>query len=208
MDTANLKQQIKQLGGWYQKIDLDGIVTTSSTQSTIDVWKKIRLLTGDIKGKKILDLGCNAGLYSINSIIEGAREVIGVELNSTFFNQALFIKDYYENKYKKLFPLTYLKMNISDIDFSTIGKFDIVYAIAVLYHVGKHRFGKNTIESLNEQKNIIKKLCEISNCIIVRGRRGTTKDSVFYNQEFSKYNFKNVKEIPEGKRMLIKYERI
>ncbi len=38
-------------------------------------------LNGDIKGKKIIDLGCGSGIIGIGAKLLGAREVVGVDVD-------------------------------------------------------------------------------------------------------------------------------
>ncbi|MDT8445850.1 MAG: methyltransferase domain-containing protein [bacterium] len=52
------------------------------TQSPADQieWQAFKAVIGDLKGKKVLDLGCGAGRYSIRCA-EDAEEVIGTDLS-------------------------------------------------------------------------------------------------------------------------------
>jgi len=146
-------------------------------------------------------------MFSIRAAIDGAKEVISVESNQTFFNQALFVKEYFDKVSNRILPITYVKNNISFLDFPSLGKFDVILALSILYHVGKHEFGKYKPKALEEQKIVIGKLCNMSNCIIVRGRKGKLSNQQYYDPIFSKLGFKNKKTIDEGKRILIKYAK-
>lgn len=206
-----LQKQIDDLKPWYQKIDLNGTLTTTSKQSDISVWNKICNLVGGKEkfiNSNVLDLGCNAGLYSIMAAISGASSVVGVELNSPFYEQALFIKSYFDGEQGRTLPITYIKKNISDINFNEFPKFDYIFALAVLYHVGKHQYGRYTERALLEQEIVIERLCNISNCIIVRGKKHQYSNQARYDSIFKKFGFKNCEVIDEGKRMLIRYDRI
>lgn len=207
----DINEKIKSLGTWYQQIDIGGVLTTTSKQSNMLLWNKICEIVGGKEkfiNSNVLDLGCNAGLYSILASLSGSRNVVGVELNSPFFEQALFVKDYFEKLYEKTLPITYIKKNISDIDFKSFDKFDYIFALAVLYHVGKHQYGRYTERALQEQEIIIERLCDISNCIIVRGKKHKYSSQDRYDPIFKKFGFENLKTIDEGKRILIRYGRV
>jgi len=207
-----MKSKIKQLGPWYQKINIEGIITTkggpySSMDSSTIIWEKIsNLLSNKFKGMNILDLGCNAGFYSIMAAKEGAK-VIGIESNNTFFNQALFLKEYYEKLWNKKLDITYIKKDILDVDLNSFGKFDYVFALSILYHIGKHKYGKGTDRTLKKQVEVIETLSKNSNKFVVRARTGKNKDVDYYNNVFKDLGFMSSKVIYEGKRSLILYER-
>ena len=52
-----------------------------------------KFLPPSLKNMRILDLGCNAGFYSVKASLLGAKEVVGVDLSPIFFKQALYIKN-------------------------------------------------------------------------------------------------------------------
>ena len=81
MKKKYIIQQIKNLSPWYQTIDLDGEITTDYSKTYgKDVsgevcWRKIKtLIPESLEGKRILDIGCNAGYYCIQSSIENCNE--------------------------------------------------------------------------------------------------------------------------------------
>jgi len=176
--------------------------------SSVEIWKKIsNLLSNNFKGKNILDLGCNAGFYSIMAAKEGAK-VIGIESNNSFFNQALFLKKYYDKLWNKKLDITYIKKDILDVDLNSFGKFDYVFALSILYHIGKHKYGKGTDKTIKKQIEVIETLSKISNKFVVRARTGRNKDVDYYNNVFKDLRFVSSKVIYEGKRSLILYEKI
>lgn len=209
MNKDYIQTQVTALQPWYQSINFDGIITTQKQLSGERFWKEIKkFLPDDLKGKRILDLGCNAGYYCISSALLNCKEVIGIESNTKFFKQAEFTKTYFEEKYNRKFDnVKYIKSNISFVNFLELGTFDYVLAIAVLYHIGKHQFGKYSVETMKEQTRIINILTKISPRIIVRSRRGSKHNMQHYNEVFSKFNFKNLANFSnsKGSRALILY---
>ncbi len=48
----------------------------------------LALLQGDIRGKKVVDLGCGTGILSIGAWILGAHEVVGVDIDENMLRVA------------------------------------------------------------------------------------------------------------------------
>jgi len=213
MKKQELQKKIKQLNPWYQRICLDGI-WTGRKRDVKTTWNKIEnSFSIDYKKLRILDLGCNAGYYSVMAAKRGAK-VVGVEVGKLPVKQAIFLKDYYEKLWKTKLDITYIHKDISDVDFISLGKFDYIFALAVLYHVGNSKFGKGTLKSFKEQERVISLLTKTTDKLLVRARqRKRTKNeyynSKYYNNIFKNFGFKPVKTIQEegGDRSLILYKK-
>ena len=100
--SKEIIKQIKELSPWYQQINLNGNMTLNKGDKYLHAkageytWNTIKQFLPDSLSKmRILDLGCNAGFYSISYSLLGAKEVIAIEINTGFFKQALFIKDFF-----------------------------------------------------------------------------------------------------------------
>jgi len=216
MNQENLKKQIRDLHPWYQRINLDGVMTLNKggkygkyfgARAGEHTWNTItNFLPPSLKGMRILDLGCNAGFYSIQSSLLGAKEVVGIESNPVFFKQALFIKKFFDDVNNKKLNIKYIKSDIGNLDLDNMGNFDYVFAIAVLYHIGKHKHGKYTPEALNEQIEVINTLSKHTKKFIVRCRNSKKNSRDYYSNIFKEVGFFESKFIPEGKRGMILYE--
>jgi len=64
----------------------------------------------DIQGKKIVDLGCGTGIFSLGAKIAGAEEVIGIDLDE----EAIKIAKNYAEKNKT--NIEFLVKNVKDVD--------------------------------------------------------------------------------------------
>lgn len=203
----NLSKKIKELGPWYQSINLDGIQTTDLARSNKAVWEDVRsILPDSLEGLRFLDLGANAGYYSLMTALEGS-EVVGVEVKSLYYKQSLFLKEFYQEKYEKKLEAQFKLGSISNIDFSKLGKFDYVYALSILYFIGRHLGGKYSTEALKEQMRIISELSKITDRVIVRTRNKVELSSIkYYTSLFDKVGFKVIKHI-KRKRPIVLYGR-
>jgi 2-polyprenyl-3-methyl-5-hydroxy-6-metoxy-1,4-benzoquinol methylase len=214
MMSKDIVKQIKELAPWYQRINLNGVMTINKDDHYFNVkagehtWNVIKkqFLPDSLSNMRILDLGCNAGFYSVSSSLLEAKEVIGVELGRNFFKQALFIKDFFEKYSKKKLNIKYINADIGDLDLDNLGDFDYIFAIAIIYHIGKHKYGKYTKEALKEQKDVIKRLSFHTKKFIIRCRNGKNNSREYYKNMFEENGFVESKFIPQGKRGMILYE--
>jgi putative methylase len=60
------------------KVHLEQYSTPAGIAADI-LWNAYSL--GDIKGKKVVDLGCGTGMFAIGAALLGAREVVGVDVD-------------------------------------------------------------------------------------------------------------------------------
>lgn len=209
MDKSYIEQKVKEFKKWYQKMDLDGVITNPTFEGGGDfVWEKIKtFLPESLEGKRILDVGCSSGYYSVQSSLIGAKEVIGIEILKRDYGEALFVKEFFEEKYNRKLNVNFINKDISDVDLKSLGKFDYVFAIAVLYHLGKHRYGQFTPEAFQEQERLIQIFSELTNNVIARTTKRPNRTTEFFTPIFEKYGFKLYKTIPEGIRTLVHYKK-
>lgn len=126
---------------WYQTINFGGgLVSKGCPWCGELAWESIAdCMPRDLTGKRILDLGCNAGLFCVNSALSGAKEAVGVDyagwrLNWDFKEQREFVKEYFEWKYNRKLPVKYIEGRMEDVLKTDIGRFDYVLAIASIYY--------------------------------------------------------------------------
>lgn len=94
----------------------------------------VKLCDGSLKGKRVLDLGCNSGFWSLCAIQEGADFVLGIDARQMFVDQANFVFDVKEVEGSRY---NFVAKNVFYINFQEFGNFDIVFCLGLLYHVYK-----------------------------------------------------------------------
>lgn len=92
-------------------------------------WRRIKDIISP-KGKRVLDVGCNEGFFSIEMIKSGAREVHAIDINEHRIAKAGFVLDVLG-----VSGITLHKKNIYQIDELHLGTFDIVLALGILHRV-------------------------------------------------------------------------
>lgn len=139
--TDNYRRKIHRLGKWYQPIQFTKNLETPSKfdiNSTIygeNKWRRVirRNLPESIKGKKILELGCSSGLYSVLCAREGA-EVTAVELDPRSCKQAKLTIEIFSKLDKVDYSsrIRLLQKNFMNFKWE---KYDIVLALNVFYWI-------------------------------------------------------------------------
>ena len=82
----------------------------------------------DLKGKRVLDVGCGNGYYQWRMLGAGADSVIGIDPNWLFFCQFQAIQRYLPD-----LPAWHLPFALEDLPANLQG-FDTVFSMGVLYH--------------------------------------------------------------------------
>jgi tRNA (mo5U34)-methyltransferase len=132
LSAAEIRQQVEALGPWFHNIDLGG-VSTAPDHFLGDYpnmkWRKFAdAVPADLTGKTVLDIGCNAGFYSIEMKRRGASRVLGVDFDDVYLEQARFAAEVAET------DIEFRKLSVYDV--GALGeKFDVVIFMGVLYHL-------------------------------------------------------------------------
>src|SRR5438046_10015507 len=89
-----IERRISELGEWFHNIDLGGIHTAPHHflgDYPSFKWRQFaHAIPQDLTGKTVLDIGCNAGFYSIEMKRRGARRVLGIDTDEYYLAQARF----------------------------------------------------------------------------------------------------------------------
>jgi tRNA (mo5U34)-methyltransferase len=136
MTRDQILSELKRLEPWFHCIDLGGGLATK-TKSAIGepvdhprpTWEKVKgCLPDDLSGKTVLDVGCNAGFYSLEVKRRGADRVLGIDSQRNLIRQAAFVRDVHG------LDIGYRRMSVYDLDPYAIGQFDVTLALGLLYH--------------------------------------------------------------------------
>ena len=128
-----IRRKVDELGPWFHNIDLGGIWTAPDHFLGDYPNEKFQRfaphLPTDLAGRTVLDIGCNAGFYSMEMKRRGAGRVVGVDSDDRYLAQARFAAEslgYRDIEFRKL----------SVYDVGALGEtFDVVIFMGVLYHL-------------------------------------------------------------------------
>jgi tRNA (mo5U34)-methyltransferase len=132
LTTDEIKQRVEELGQWFHNLDLRGVQTAPDHFLGDYPQTKWQRFSGsipeDLTGKSVLDVGCNAGFYSIQMKRRGAARVVAIDTDEQYLAQARFAA----------------KVSNAEIEFRNLSvyrvadlreQFDLVLFMGVLYHL-------------------------------------------------------------------------
>ena len=124
MNKEEIAREVEKLGPWSQNIDLDGVMTAPRRA----LGEFVPAIPANLAGKTVLDIGCNAGLYSIEMKRRGAARVVGIDSDESSLAQAKFAAS-----------VTGAEIELRKMDVYEVGalreKFDLVLFMGVLAHL-------------------------------------------------------------------------
>jgi tRNA (mo5U34)-methyltransferase len=132
LSTEEIRMRVKELGPWFHNLDLKG-VNTAPEHFLGDYpavkWRKFcDSIPDDLTGKTVLDIGCNAGFYSLEMKRRGAARVVGIDTEEEYLTQGRFASEV------RGLPIEFRQMSVYDI--GALGEtFDVVLFMGVLYHL-------------------------------------------------------------------------
>lgn len=127
-----LKEDIAALGPWFHNLRLRGVQT--APDHFLGDYPDIKFaqfrdaIPNDLEGKTVLDIGCNAGFYSLEMKRRGAVEVVGIDTDEHYLRQARFAAEIEQ------IEIEFRRMAVWDIA-DLRRKFDLVIFMGVMYHL-------------------------------------------------------------------------
>jgi len=132
MTSDLIPQRIAELGEWFHNIDLRGHPTAPHHflgDYPAIKWRRFAdALPADLRGRTVLDIGCNGGFYSIAMKRRGADRVVGIDWDERYLAQARFAAEMSEVE------VEFKRLSVYDV--ATLREqFDVVLFMGVLYHL-------------------------------------------------------------------------
>lgn len=132
MQEKQIYQRIQELGPWFHNMNLGGVMTAPNHflgDYPAIKWERFKsAIPADLSGKTVLDIGCNAGFYSIEMKKRGAERVVGIDSDKDYLAQARFAAE-----------ITGSDVEFKQLDVYDVGKlgekFDLVLFLGVFYHL-------------------------------------------------------------------------
>ena len=156
MDKKELQKRVDDLaddGQWNCYFEFPNGVKTrtkhiDSPGYNINKWKRLKPIIQklDVSDKTIIDVGCGDGYYSIQCAKEGAKYVLGSDIDEKRISRGKLAKDVYQ--------LTNVDFDTVDLYEDEIKQFDIVMGLGLL-----HR-----IPNIDD---CLKKMCEIGKYVLL-----------------------------------------
>jgi tRNA (mo5U34)-methyltransferase len=132
VEVHEVKRRIAELGEWFQNIELKGVQTAPNHflgDYPAVKWRKfLHTIPNDLRGKTVLEIGCNAGFYALELKRRGADRVVGIDSDPRYLAQARFAAE-----------VNHLEIEFRELNVYSIAElkesFDLVLFMGVLYHL-------------------------------------------------------------------------
>jgi tRNA (mo5U34)-methyltransferase len=132
LTRREIQQRVRRLGKWFHNLDLNGVPTAPKHflgDYPRNKWQTFaHALPKDLRGKSVLDIGCNAGFYSIEMKRRGARRVVAIDSDPDYLAQAKFAAEVCDA------DIEFQQMSVYDVP-SLRERFDLVLFLGVFYHL-------------------------------------------------------------------------
>jgi SAM-dependent methyltransferase len=125
--SSNLSETLNGLE-WYQRIPLGPGIYTPGGEDTEGKLKRLDL-PANLSGKSVLDIGCNEGYFAFEAERRGASRVLGIDANEKVRPKFELVKELLRSR------VEFRALSVYDLDQATIGKFDLVFFLAVFHHL-------------------------------------------------------------------------
>jgi len=132
LSTEQIRAQVAALGPWFHNLDLGGVMTAPDHflgDYPQTKWRRFAdSIPQDLAGCSVLDIGCNAGFYSLEMKRRGADRVLGIDFDDAYLAQARFAAEV------SALDVRFEKLSVYDVA-NLQERFDVVLFMGVLYHL-------------------------------------------------------------------------
>jgi tRNA (mo5U34)-methyltransferase len=130
--AAEIRSRVSELGDWFHNLNLNGVETAPNHflgDYPSFKWKSFEhAIPRDLRGKTVLDIGCNAGFYSLEMKRRGADRVVAIDHDERYLAQARFAAQVVGA------DIEFHRLSVYEV--GQLGeKFDWVIFMGVLYHL-------------------------------------------------------------------------
>lgn len=127
-----IRKRVRDLGEWFHNLNLQGVQTAPDhflgDYPTVKWRRFAHAIPADLTGRSVLDVGCNAGFYSIEMKRRGAETVVGIDSDPRYLAQARFAAEVCGVE------IAFHQLSVYDV--AKLGRrFDWVLFMGVLYHL-------------------------------------------------------------------------
>lgn len=161
MENEDIRKRIHEFPRWHYQFEINGCITPIYDKSLINRHNQrkkyffdplVNLCNGSLTGLNVLDLGCNAGFWSLHAVESKCSFVLGIDGRKMHIDEANFI---FEAKKIDTSKYRFINGNVLKMDLSDFGSFEVVFCLGLLYHVNNPIFLLETISSINTDLLII-----------------------------------------------------
>jgi len=139
--AVTVETELTTLSPWYHSIDLgNGVVTPGQGDPRAKFERLLPYLPADLRGLRVIDVGCNAGGVSVEFARRGAH-VVGVETTDRFYRQAVWVRD-------QLGLRTFEPLQRTAYEIGDLGRFDVAVFLGIIYHLRYPQLSLDLLSSI------------------------------------------------------------
>ena len=181
MQDEEIKQKIASFPQWHYQFDLRGNLTPIFKKNHVKRHTQrkklffdplVGLFGGSLEGKRVLDLGCNAGFWALSAAQAGCDYVLGIDGRQMHVDQANFV---FEAKEVERERFDFFSGDLFETNLRRFGPFDVVLCLGLMYHVSKHVELMEKISEVNTDVLVIDTTLSVANGSFLELRRESTK---------------------------------
>jgi tRNA (mo5U34)-methyltransferase len=124
--------RVRELGQWFQNMNVGGVQTAPDhflgDYPSIKWRRFANAVPQDLRGRTVLDIGCNAGFYSQEMKRRGADRVLGIDSDDRYLAQARFAAE------MAGLDIEFRQLSVYELP-ALQETFDVVLFLGVLYHL-------------------------------------------------------------------------
>jgi tRNA (mo5U34)-methyltransferase len=132
LSRDTVQKRVSELGDWFHNMNLEGVQTAPhhflGDYPSVKWQRFAHAVPRDLRGKTVLDIGCNGGFYSIEMKRRGAERVVAIDTDRRYLAQARFAAE-----------VTGMDIEFREMDVYSIAdlgeRFDLVLFMGVFYHL-------------------------------------------------------------------------
>src|SRR5579872_3425790 len=132
MNRDELQRAVSAID-WAHTIDLGQGIVTPGRWNTPQVFERLQI-SGELKDRTVLDVGCWDGFYSFEAERLGARRVLATD---EFIWRAAHKQGFLLAREARKSKVEDREIDVLDLSPESVGTFDVVLFLGVLYHM-KH----------------------------------------------------------------------
>lgn len=141
-NSQDLQERIDAFARWHYRFEFDdGVTTPVPDWSRVNRHEQRRryffdallaVMGGSLRGRRVLDLGCNAGFWSLLAIEAGADFVLGIDSQPTYIDQAKLVFEA-----KRIDPASHRFEQANALERKFDEDFDVVLCLGLMEHVAR-----------------------------------------------------------------------
>src|SRR5262245_51609176 len=136
---GELIDKIKSFEYWHYPFDLGNgvMINTECSKEKLDlrdfIWPAtLDVCGGSLERMRVLDVGFNAGFWSLQAHRSGAEYVLGIDARPVHIEQAQLVRDALGISPAQL---GFRQMSVYDLSPKSVGKYDLILFFRVLHHL-------------------------------------------------------------------------